>query len=145
VANDAGDFLHRTVSGIIGRRSKLRRQQMPAGENIQRQIAVAIVVAVEVPTFLVAVERIVSGVEVDDNSHRRLAMSFQEQVDEQPLDGSTIVVEFVVTVPTDLRGMLQSVERRLAGKRAAWLVDDSGERRIEAQRVVVDEIFGSTN
>ena len=36
VADDAGDFLHRTVSGIIGRRSKLRRQQMPAAESIQR-------------------------------------------------------------------------------------------------------------
>jgi hypothetical protein len=35
---------------------------------------------VEVSTFLVAVERIISGVEVDDNAHRRLAMSFQEQV-----------------------------------------------------------------
>jgi hypothetical protein len=94
-----------------------------------------------VSTFLVAVERIISGVEVDDNAHRRLAMSFQEQIDEQPLDGSTIVVELVVTVPTDLRGMFQPVERRLPGECPTRLVDDSGERRIEAQRVVVDEIF----
>jgi hypothetical protein len=36
VTDDAGDLLHRTVSGIIGRRSKLRRQQMPAAENVQR-------------------------------------------------------------------------------------------------------------
>ena len=36
VAYDARNLLHRTVSGFIGRRSKLRRQQMPAAENIQR-------------------------------------------------------------------------------------------------------------
>ena len=84
---------------------------MAAAEDVEREIAVAVVVAVEVSTFLVAVERIISGVEVNDNAHRRLAMSFQEQIDEQPLDGSTIVVELVVAVPTDLRGMLQPVER----------------------------------
>ena len=141
VADDAGDLLRRAVGGIIGRRSKLRRQQMPAAEDVQRQIAVAIVVAVEVPTFLLAVERIVGGIEVDDNAHRRLAMSFQEQIDEQPLDGRAIVIELVVTVPADLRGMLQPVERRLAGERPARLVDDGGERRIEAQNVVVDEVL----
>ena len=36
---------------------QLRRQQMPAAEDVQRQVAVAVVVAVEEPPFLVAVQR----------------------------------------------------------------------------------------
>ncbi len=51
------------------------------------------------------------------------------------------MIELVVTVLADLAGVLQPVERRLAGERAARLVDDGGERRIEAQRVVVDEVL----
>ena len=37
--------------------------------------------------------------------------------------------------------MLQPVERRLTGECPTWLVDDGGERRIEAQRVVVDQVL----
>jgi hypothetical protein len=46
VGYDASNLVYRTVSGIVGLRSKLRRQQMPAAENVQRQLAVTVVVAV---------------------------------------------------------------------------------------------------
>ncbi len=114
---------------------------MPAAEDVQRQIAVAVVVAVEVPALLLAVERIVGGIEVEHDADRRLAMGVEEEIDEQPLDRAAVVVELVVPVLADLAGVLQPIERRLAGERAARLVEHGGERRIVAQRVVVDQVL----
>ena len=114
---------------------------MPATEDVERQIAVAVIVAVEVPAFLLAVEGIVGRIEVDDNTHRRFGVSIQKQVHEQPLDGVCIMVQLVVSVTADLARMLQPIERGLACEHAARLVDDGGERRIEAQCVVVDQVL----
>jgi hypothetical protein len=38
---------------------------VPVAEDVERQVAVAVVVAVEEPPFLVAVQRVVGGVEID--------------------------------------------------------------------------------
>ena len=46
---------------------QLRRQQVVAAEHIERQVAVGVVVAVEEPAFLAAVERIVGGVQIEDD------------------------------------------------------------------------------
>ena len=116
-------------------------QQMPTTEDVQRQIAVAVVVAVEVAALLLAVQRIVGRIEVDHDPDRRLAMSLHEDVDEQTLDGARVVVELVVPVKADLACMLQPVQRRLAGEHAARLVEHGGERGIKAQRVVVDQVL----
>ena len=43
---------------------------MPAAEHVQRQVAVAVIVAVEEAPFLVAVERIIGGVEIEDDPLR---------------------------------------------------------------------------
>lgn len=56
----------------------------------------------------------------------------------RPLDRATVVVELVVTILAVLASVLHAIERRLAGKRAARLVEHGGERRIVSQRVVVD-------
>jgi hypothetical protein len=40
------------------------RQQLPPAEDIPRLIAVANIVAVEEPAFLIAVQRVVGGIEV---------------------------------------------------------------------------------
>lgn len=45
--------------GIDVRAPQLRRQQMPATEHIQRQVAVAVVIAVEEPALLMAIQRVV--------------------------------------------------------------------------------------
>ena len=65
---------------------QLGRQQMPAAEHVERQIAVAVVIAVEEPALLVAVQRIVGGIEVEDDLRRRLRVRIEEQIDEQRLD-----------------------------------------------------------
>src|SRR5215216_6123833 len=57
-----------------------------ATEDVQRQIAVAIVIAVEEPPLLVPVQRVVGGVEINDNLLGRCLMRLQKQCHEQPFD-----------------------------------------------------------
>jgi hypothetical protein len=45
---------------------QIRHQQLLAAEHVKRQIAVAVVVTVEEPSLLLAVHRIVGGIEVQD-------------------------------------------------------------------------------
>jgi hypothetical protein len=40
---------------------------MPAAEDVQRQIAVTVVIAVKEPAFLMPVQRIVGRVEIEDD------------------------------------------------------------------------------
>lgn len=80
------------------------------------QYAVAVVIVLKVPAFPVAVERIVSRIEFDDDAPRRLDMGNQKQVHKQPLHGFCAVVELVMAVLADLAGMRHAIERRLAGK-----------------------------
>ena len=49
-----------------------RAQYMLAAENIQRQIAVVVVVAVEEAPFLLAVQRQIGRVHIQDDLRRRL-------------------------------------------------------------------------
>ena len=68
---------------------------MAAAEHVQRQIAVAIVVAVEEAAFLVAVQGVVGGVEIEDDLARRRLVRVEEEVDEQALDGRTVMADLV--------------------------------------------------
>lgn len=51
------------------------------------------------PSLLIAVDRIVGGIEVEHDAQRRLAVGFEEEFDEQPLDGLRIMVELVMAIP----------------------------------------------
>ena len=75
------------------------------------------------------------------DADRRLAVGRHEDIDGQTLDRAYVVVELVVPVVADLACMLQPVERRLTRQLPARLVQHRGERRIVAQRVVVDQIL----
>ena len=65
LGHDASDFFRTARSRILVGRPQPRTQQLVTGEDIQRQIAVAVVVAVEEPLRLMAVERDVGGVQVE--------------------------------------------------------------------------------
>ncbi len=120
---------------------------MPAAEHVQRQVAVAVIVAVEEAPFLVAVERIIGGVEIEDDPLRWLLVSLQEEFDEQPLDRPGLVPDLVIAVERRGRCMLEPVQRALAGQRRAVgavrleLADQGRQHRIVAQLVVVDEVL----
>src|SRR5712675_1775148 len=114
---------------------------MPAAEDVERQIAVAVVVAVEVPALLLAVERIIGGVEVDLDADRRLGKGVKKDVDKQPLDRRAVMIELVVPVLADLVGMLQPVQRRLPGETATRFVEHGSERWIVPQLIVIDQVL----
>jgi hypothetical protein len=43
---------------------------VPAAEDVERQVAVAIIIAVEEAAFLVAMQRIIGGIKVEDDLFR---------------------------------------------------------------------------
>ena len=119
---------------------------MAAAEDVQRQVAVAAVVTVEEPALLLAVHRIVGGVEVEDDLGGRRRMRLHEQIDEQPLDRRPVVADLVVARrlrPTQL----QTVQCALARQRRTLrpprreLADHRRQHRVVPQLVVVDQVF----
>src|ERR1700756_524027 len=88
---------------------------MPPTKDIQRQIAVTVVIAVEEASLLMPVQRVVGGVEVECNLRRRLVVGIEKQIDEQPLHGVSIGGDLVVA--GRLGGAaFQPVQRTLAGQ-----------------------------
>ena len=80
VGHEARHLVLRPGRGVDVRAPQFCRQEMPAAEDIERQVAVTVVVAVEEPALLVAVQRIVGGVEVENDLLGRLAIRVQEDI-----------------------------------------------------------------
>ena len=76
--------------------AQLGRQQMPAAEHVQRQIAVAVVIAVEEAPLLMPVQRVVGGVEIEDDLLRRSLVRLQEQRHRQRLDRRRVIGDLVI-------------------------------------------------
>ena len=100
----------------------------------------------EEAAFLTAVQRIIGGVEIEDDLFRRLFMRLNEQIHQQLFDGRRIMSNLVIA--RRLRpAQLQTVERRLAGHRRTILAmglklaGQHRHHRIMAQLVVVVEIL----
>ena len=125
---------------------ELGRQQVPAAEDIKRQVAVAVVVAVEEPPLLVAVQRVVGGVEIEHDLLRRPVVGVEEQIHEQRLDRRAVVGDPAVAVGPG-GAMLEPVERALSRERRAPAVPrlqpakHHPEHRVVAQPVVVEQVL----
>ena len=119
---------------------------MVAAEDVERQVAVAVVIAVEEPALLVAVDRVVGGVEIERDPRRGLVVGLQEEIDEQILDRPRIMADAVVAM-RPLGRMLQPVERALAGERRQARpfglepAEHGAEHRVAAQLVMIDQIL----
>ena len=119
---------------------------MIAAEHIERQVAIAVVVAVEEAALLMAVQRIVGGVEIEDDLPRRLKVRIEKEIDQKLLDGRGLMADLVVA-----RGLrpaqLQPVERALARHRRAVLAprrELAGQHRhhrVVAQLVMIIEVL----
>jgi len=59
---------------------------MPPAEDVERQIAVAIVIAVEEAPLLVPVQRVIGRVEVENDLLRRRGVRLEEEIDKQAFD-----------------------------------------------------------
>ena len=86
-------LVHRAGAGVDVGAPELRGEQLVAAEDVERQVAVAVVVAVEEAPLLATMQRVVGGVEVEDQPRRRPRMGIEEEIDEQPLDRRRVVAE----------------------------------------------------
>ena len=117
--HDAGNLLLGAVGGILVGGAQFGGEQMPASEDVERQITVAVVVAVEMPALLLAVDGIVRGVQVDDHARGAFSVGLQTERHEQRRNGGLVVGDLVIGIAADLGGVLQPVERRLPRERRA--------------------------
>ena len=81
-------------------------------------MAVAVVVAAEEAAFPMAVQRVVGGIEVEDQFLGYLRMDVEEEFGEVPLDRASTVVDAVIAMRTRGR-VLQPVWRDLPAS-GAW-------------------------
>jgi hypothetical protein len=100
----------------------------------------------EEPTLLMPVQRVVGGVEIENDPLGRRLVRLEEEGDEQALDRHRVVADLVVAARRHRR-VFEPVERALAGERRTTpaLGDElAGERRqhrIVAQLVVIDQVL----
>ena len=64
----------------------------------------------EAPVLLVAVQRIVGDVEIEDDLPRGLRVHVEEQIDEQALDGFCIVADAIIARRSAGRRVFEPVE-----------------------------------
>ena len=141
LCHDAADLFHRTGSRILVGRPEPRTQQLIASEDVQRQIAVAVVVAVEEPLRLMAVERDVGRVQIEHDLSWRCGMRLDEQVRQQTVHRLGRVADLVITPAA--AGQLQPVQRALASQRLLQLAlaAEQGKQRIGTQLLVIVQVF----
>jgi hypothetical protein len=73
--HEALDLLDGPGTRIDVGAAQFRREQVPAAEDVERQVAVAIIVAVEEAAFLMPMDRVVGRVQVQDDVARGLALT----------------------------------------------------------------------
>jgi len=81
LGDDTRHLLHRPGAGIDIRPAQFGDQQMTATEDIERQIAVAVVIAVKKAPLLMPVQRVVGGVQIKDDLPRRALVRLEKQID----------------------------------------------------------------
>ena len=88
-------------------------------EDVQRQVAVVAVVAVKEPSFLVAMDRIVGGIQVQNDLRGLRFVGRDKRVDHPPVDLVAIHGDLLVPLlAIDLLcGQFQPVQRALACQR----------------------------
>ncbi len=112
------NLIRRSGAGVDIGLAQFGDQKMVAAENIQRQITIAVVIAVEEAALLFAVQRIVRGVQIENDFLGRAFVGFEKQIDQQLLDRRAVMADLVVKAGRLLRP-LQTVQGRLAGNRRA--------------------------
>jgi hypothetical protein len=101
---------------------------------------------VEETLFLMPVQRIVGGVEIERDLRRRRRMGVEKQIDKQPLDRRRVVADLVVAGRL-LPAQFQPVERRFPGQWrtvGAPCFEPAAQHRhhrVMPQLVVVDQIL----
>ena len=103
------------ASMLAGRSLATNKCRPP--EHIERQVAVIVVIAVEETLFLMPVQWVVGGVEVEGDLRRR-RMGIEKQVDKQGFDRRRVIADLMIADRLQ-PAQFQPVERRLADQRRA--------------------------
>ena len=77
--DDPSNLLLGSVGGILAGGAQLGDEQMPAGEDVLRQVAIAVIVTVKVPNLLLAVDGIVRSVQVNDHARGSFTVGTSRQ------------------------------------------------------------------
>ena len=94
--HDRGELLDAARAGVDVGGAQARTQQRLAPEDVQRQVAVVAVVAVEEAPLLVAVEWVIGGIEIEPDLLGRVTVRVQGQADHQRIDPGTVGGDLLV-------------------------------------------------
>ena len=124
------------------------REGVGSAEDVEREEAVVAVVAVEGPPLLAAVRLVVGAVDVEHEPGRgRAGPAVDEQLGEQVLKRRGFVADPVVLARLAFGGVLEPVQRALAGQRRAVpaaapeLAGQEAEHGVAAQVVVIVQVL----
>ena len=112
---------------------------MLAAENIQRQITIAVVVTMEEPAFLFAMQRQIGRIDIDNHLFRRLVMRFDEHRHQQLIDTVFPECDFLVPIRHAV-AEFHPIQSALARQRSAEIfpAGQHTEQRIQSQILSVD-------
>ena len=139
------------TSILDGRR---RAQQLLPGKNVEQQVAIVSVVAVKKTSFLVAVQAVVGGVEIEHDALGLAGLGLDVERGQQTVGRAGVENDlFVAAGRAGLgRGQLQAVESALAGAGVAAILGaplafeilfaaEQGQQWVGAQLIVIVEIL----
>src|SRR5689334_2517299 len=116
--HNACNLVNRAGRGINVRTAQLGGEQMTTAEHVKRQVAEAVVITMKKSALLMPVQRIIRGVEVEDDLLRGATVRIEEQIDEQRLNRLPVMADPVIPRRLHL-AQFQPVQRALAGERCA--------------------------
>ena len=120
---------------------------MATAEDVERQIAIAAIVAVEKAPLLMAVHGVVGGVQVEDDTAGRAIVRLDKQIDEKIGQSRGVMGDLVIARIAGGRRLLQPVQRGLArqnrtvGALGLEPLRQKPQDRIMAQLVVVVDVL----
>jgi hypothetical protein len=120
VTDNARHLCDRPGAGVDIGTAQFGRQQVPAAEDVKRQVAVAIIIAVKKPALLVPVQRVVGGIKIENDLPRRTHLGLDKQIDQQIFDRLRVVPDLVIGHWLRL-AQFEPVECRFASHRSAVL------------------------
>lgn len=91
-------------------------------KGIEGKVAVMAIVSVEVSSFLMAVEGVISGVKIDDDFFALSGNGFDSLFNNEVFNRGGIGDDFLVSVISRLRGKLESVESGVTGEGFALVI-----------------------
>ena len=142
-------------ASTIGR-PQARAQQLLPGEDVERQAAIVSVVAVGKAPFLVAVQPVVGGVEIEHDALGLARLRLNVEIGQQTVHRTRVENDLLVTALRVGvgRGSLEAVESALAGTGVAAVLGSAallafevlfatqqGQQRVGPQLIVIVEIL----